>query len=132
MFDAGFCLQTRRATPLFARARTGFCATARIAASPELGGAAKDQVDRVSASIALNFADGNGNYALKDRCRFLDIAYGSRFHPRCRVDILVAKGRLTPGQICPGKERLQRIVRKLIGLIKRSSTRDYHKGKPAC
>ena len=31
----------------------------------------------------------------------------------------------------PGKERLQKIVRMLMGLIKRNSTRDYDKGNPA-
>jgi hypothetical protein len=45
------------------------------------------------------------------------------------LDVLVAKAKLTPEQIRPGKEHLQRIVRMLIGLIKRNSTRDYEKGK---
>jgi hypothetical protein len=43
----------------------------------------------------------------------------------------VAKGKLTPDQIRLGKARLQRIVRMLMGLIKRNATRDYDKGKPA-
>ena len=47
------------------------------------------------------------------------------------LDILVAKAKLPVEQIRPGKERLQKIVRLLIGLIKRNSTRDYDKGKPA-
>jgi hypothetical protein len=43
------------------------------------------------------------------------------------LDILVAKAKLTPDQIRPGKERLQKIVRMLMGLIKRFSTREYEK-----
>ena len=47
------------------------------------------------------------------------------------LDVLVAKGKLTPEEIRLGKERLQGIVRMLMGLIKRNSTRDYDKGKLA-
>ena len=39
--------------------------------------------------------------------------------------------KLTPEQIRPGKEGLQRIVRMLMGFIKRNSTREYHKGDAA-
>src|ERR1700685_374100 len=90
-------------------------------------GEVKDQLDRASTSIPLNIAEGNGKYALKDRCRFFDIAHGSALECAAGLDILVAKAKLTPEQIRPGKERLQRIVRMLMGLIKRNSTRDYDK-----
>ncbi len=90
-------------------------------------GDVRDQLDRASTSIPLNIAEGNGEYALKDRCRFFDIAHGSALECAAGLDILVAKAKLTPEQIRPGKERLQRIVRMLMGLIKRNSTRDYDK-----
>ena len=89
-------------------------------------GDVKDQLDRASESIALNIAEGNGKYSPKDRCRFFDIAHGSSLECAAGLDILVAKARATPDQILAGKERLQRIVRMLIGLIKRHSTREYH------
>jgi len=91
-------------------------------------GDVKDQLDRASASIALNIAEGNGKYSPKDRCRFFDIAHGSALECAAGLDILVAKGKLTTDQIVPGKERLQRVVRMLMGLIKRNSTREYEKG----
>ena len=91
------------------------------------GGDVKDHLDRASTSIALNIAEGNGKYALKDRCRFFDIAYASAIESLAGLDILVAKGKLTPEQIPAGKERLQGIVRMLMGLLKRHSTRDYDK-----
>jgi four helix bundle protein len=94
-------------------------------------GEVKDQLDRASTSIPLNIAEGNGKYALKDRCRFFDIAHGSALECAAGLDVLVAKSKLTPEQIRPGKERLQRIVRMLMGLIKRNSTRDYDKGPSA-
>jgi four helix bundle protein len=90
-------------------------------------GDVKDQLDRASTSIPLNIAEGNGKYGLKDRCRFFDIAHGSALECAAGLDVLVAKARLTTEQIRPGKERLQRVVRMLIGLIKRNSTREYEK-----
>jgi len=92
-------------------------------------GEVKDHLDGASTSIALNIAEGNGKYSLKDRCRFFDTAHGSALECAAGLDILVAKAKSTPDQIRPGKERLQGIVRMLIGLIKRNSTRDYEKGK---
>jgi four helix bundle protein len=94
-------------------------------------GDVKDQLDRASTSIALNIAEGNGKYGTKDRCRFFDIAHGSALECAAGLDVLVAKARLTPDQIRPGKEILQRVVRMLVGLIKRNSTREYERGKPA-
>jgi four helix bundle protein len=92
-------------------------------------GDVKDQLDRASNSVPLNIAEGNGKYTPKDRCRFFDIAHGSALECAAGLDVLVAKGKLTPDQIRPGKERLQKIVRMLMGLIKRNSTREYEKGK---
>jgi four helix bundle protein len=94
-------------------------------------GEVKDQLDRAFTSIPLNIAEGNGKYTPKDRCRFFDIAHGSTLECAAGLDVLVAKGKATPDQIRPGKEILQRIVRMLIGLIKRNSTRDYEKGNTA-
>jgi four helix bundle protein len=94
-------------------------------------GEVKDQLDRASASVPMNIAEGNGKYAPKDRCRFFDIAHGSALECAAGLDILVAKGKLTAEQIRPGKEILQRVVRMLMGLIKRNSTREYDKSSPA-
>ena len=91
-------------------------------------GDVKDQLDRASTSIPLNIAEGNGKYAPKDRCRFFDIAHGSALECAAGLDVLVAKRKLSLEEIRPGKERLQRIVRMLMGLIKRNSTREYDRG----
>jgi four helix bundle protein len=90
-------------------------------------GDVKDQLDRASTSIPLNLAEGNGKFASKDRCRFFDIAHGSALECAAALDVLVAKRKLTRDQIRPGKERLQQIVRLLMGLIKRNSSREYEK-----
>jgi four helix bundle protein len=94
-------------------------------------GDVKDQLDRASTSVPLNIAEGNGKYTPKDRCRFFDIAHGSALECAAGLDILVAKGKLTADQIRPEKEILQRVVRMLMGLIKRNSPREYDKGAPA-
>jgi four helix bundle protein len=93
-------------------------------------GDVKDQLDRASTSVPLNIAEGNGKYASKDRCRFFDIAHGSALECAAGLDILVARGKLTDEQIRSGKEILQRVVRMLMGLIKRNSTREYDKSTP--
>jgi four helix bundle protein len=94
-------------------------------------GDVKDQLDRASTSIPLNIAEGNGKFTPKDRGRFFDIAHGSTLECAAGLDVLVAKAKLTPEQIRPGKESLQKIVRMLVGLIKRNSTREYAKGNAA-
>lgn len=93
-------------------------------------GEVKDQLNRASTSIPLNIAEGNGKFAPKDRCRFFDIAHGSALECAAGLDVLVAQGKVTTEQVRAGKERLLRIVRMLMGLIKRNSTREYQKGDP--
>jgi four helix bundle protein len=88
-------------------------------------GDVKDQLDRASTSISLNLAEGNGKYSNKDRCRFFDTARASALECAAALDVLVAKRKLTLPDIQPGKQRLQHIVRMLMGLIKRNSTRSY-------
>jgi four helix bundle protein len=90
-------------------------------------GDVKDQLDRASTSVPLNIAEGNGKYALKDRCRFFDIAHGSALEFAAGLDVLVAKRKLTLDDVRPGKEILQKVVRMLMGLIKKNSTREYEK-----
>jgi four helix bundle protein len=92
-------------------------------------GDVRDQLDRASNSIALNIAEGNGKFSLRDRCKFFDNAHASALECAAGLDILVAKRKATADQIRPGKETLQRIVRMLMGLIKRNSKRDYDQGK---
>jgi len=43
----------------------------------EAKAAVKDQLNRASTSIPLNIAEGNGKFAIRDRCRYLDFARGS-------------------------------------------------------
>ena len=90
-------------------------------------GDVKDQLDRASTSVALNIAEGNGKFSAKDRCRFFDIAHGSALECSAGLDILVARRKLNIDQVNQGKQSLQLIVKMLMGLIKRNSSRGYER-----
>lgn len=79
--------------------------------------AVKDQLDRASTSVALNIAEGNGKFAIRDRCRFLDFARGSALECAACLDVLVAKRLLERAAISSGKEQLLEIVSMLLGLV---------------
>ncbi|MEY2500737.1 MAG: hypothetical protein QOI07_1071 [Verrucomicrobiota bacterium] len=79
--------------------------------------AVKDQLDRASTSVALNIAEGNGKFAIRDRCRFLDFARGSALECAACLDVLVAKRLVEGPTIRAGKDQLLEIVSMLVGLI---------------
>jgi len=85
--------------------------------------AVKDQLDRASTSIPLNIAEGNGKFAIRDRCRFLDFARGSTLECAACLDVLVAKHSIETAAIVSGKEQLFEIVSMLMGLIKSLTSR---------
>lgn len=75
----------------------------------------KDQLDRASTSIVLNIAEGNGNFSIKDRARFFEIAYGSATECAGCLDVIVARKLAKPEEIVEGKELLKGIVSMLVG-----------------
>jgi four helix bundle protein len=85
--------------------------------------AVKDQLDRASTSIPLNIAEGNGKFAIRDRCRFLDFARGSALECAACLDVLVAKRLAQTGATASGKEQLFEIVSMLMGLINSLTSR---------
>jgi four helix bundle protein len=85
--------------------------------------AVKVQLDRASTSIPLNIAEGNGRFAIRDRCRYLDFARGSALECAACLDVLVAKQLAKDVATLLGKEQLVEIVSMLMGLIKSLSSR---------
>jgi four helix bundle protein len=85
--------------------------------------AVKDHRDRASTSVPLNIAEGNGKFAIRDRCRFLDFARGSALECAARLDVAVAKRLLDESTIQSGKTQLLEIVSMLMGLISSLSMR---------
>ena len=85
--------------------------------------AAKDQLDRASTSLPLNIAEGNGKFSGADRSRFLEIARCSALECAACLDVLVARRLIAAERIVPAKEQLVRIVKMLMGMLKRFSGR---------
>jgi four helix bundle protein len=85
--------------------------------------AAKDQLDRVSTSIPLNIAEGNGKFSAKDRARFFEVARGSALECAACFDVLLVRKLASEKQVVTAKERLARIVQMLVGLLRRFSER---------
>jgi four helix bundle protein len=79
--------------------------------------AVKDQLDRASTSVPLNIAEGNGKFAIRDRCRYLDFARGSALECAACLDVIVAKRLTDTARIASGKQQLFEIVSMLMGLI---------------
>ncbi len=57
------------------------------------GRSLRDQLDRASASVLLNLAEGCGRRAPKDRAHFYSIARGSAMECAGAVDIIAVRGR---------------------------------------
>src|SRR5438034_11291886 len=57
-------------------------------------GGLRDQLDRASASIVLNIAEGAGRSSAPDKARFYAIARGSATECAAALDVLVARGLL--------------------------------------
>src|SRR5688572_6117245 len=70
----------------------------------EAKAAVKDQLDRASTSVPLNIAEGNGKFATRDRCRFLDFARGPALECAACLDVFVAKRLVEPEKVRAGKE----------------------------
>ena len=83
--------------------------------------AVHNQLDRVSTSIPLNIAEGNGKHTEQDRCRFLDIGRGSAFECAACLNVLIARSRIEEDLAAEGKAMLVEVVSMLVGLIRANS-----------
>ncbi len=81
--------------------------------------AAKDQLDRVSTSIVLNIAEGNGKRSYRDRSRYFNIARGSGVESAACLDVLVSRGLIETAEAELGKKQLIEIVSMIGGLLAR-------------
>jgi four helix bundle protein len=82
-------------------------------------GALRDQLDRASVSIVLNIAEGAGRRLSRDKANYFTIARGSATECAAVLDLLLARGLLTPAQHRHGRGLLVRIVQMLTRLIAR-------------
>ena len=87
---------------------------------PRRGYAAlRDQLDRASASILLNIAEGCGRSAPADKAHFYAIARGSAMECAAVLDIALSRGLIDPGLHRHGHGLLVRVTQMLTRLVLR-------------
>jgi four helix bundle protein len=84
-------------------------------------GALRDQLDRASVSIVLNIAEGAGRRTPADKAHFFAIARGSATECAAALELLAARGLVTPQAYRHGRGLLVRVVQMLTRLIERQT-----------
>jgi four helix bundle protein len=77
----------------------------------------RDHLDRAGDSIALNIAEGNGKFSMKDRARFFQFAHGSALECAACLDLFVARRCCDNSAIEGGKLILEEIVKMLFTML---------------
>ena len=77
----------------------------------------RDHLERAGDSIALNIAEGNGKFSLKDRARFFQMAHGSALECAACLDLFVARRCCEQEAIANGKHLLEEIVKMLFSML---------------
>lgn len=83
----------------------------------------RDHLERAGDSIALNIAEGNGKFLLKDRARFFQIAHGSALESAACLDLFVARRCCEQDAVNKGKLLLEEIVKMLFAMLDRLGCR---------
>jgi four helix bundle protein len=83
----------------------------------------RDHLQRAGDSIALNIAEGNGKFSLKDRARFFQMAHGSALESAACLDLFVARRCCEQEAIEKGKLLLEEIVKMLFAMLDRLGCR---------
>jgi len=98
-----------------------FIRTASSIRDTLLGGRAAlaDQLDRAAVSIALNVAEGAGEFARREKARFYRIARRSATECAAILDVALELHLAEKECVASGKNQLQEIVGNLIGLGKK-------------
>jgi four helix bundle protein len=77
----------------------------------------RDHLERAGDSVALNIAEGNGKFSLKDRARFFQMAHGSALECAACLDLFVARRCCEQDAIANGKLILEEIVKMLFVML---------------
>jgi len=94
---------------------------ARLVSNRRMG-ALRDQLDRASVSIVLNIAEGAGRRFARDKANFFTIARGSATECAAVLDLLLARGLLSPADHRHGRGLLIRVVQMLTRLTARHTS----------
>jgi four helix bundle protein len=71
-------------------------------------------LDRASTGVALNIAEGNGKFSMKDRCRFIDHARTAALQAAATLDVFAARHAEWKQKAMEGKGLLVDAVRMLV------------------
>jgi four helix bundle protein len=80
--------------------------------------ALRDQMQRSSASIPANIAEGNGRQRLGDYLRFLSIAGGSLTELQTQIELAVRLGLVGDADVARARSLSEEVSRMLRALIK--------------
>jgi four helix bundle protein len=96
----------------------------------------RNQLDRASVSIVLNLAEGVGRRSARDKAHFYTIACGSATECAAVMDLLLARGLVTPSDHRHARGLLVRVVQMLTRMAqsvsKRSSWQSIARVACAC
>jgi four helix bundle protein len=82
-------------------------------------GSLRDQLDRASASVVLNIAEGAGRRTAAEKASFYTIARGSATECAAILDLLLARAVIASDAHRAGRDTLVRIVQMLTRLVAR-------------
>lgn len=71
-------------------------------------------LDKASTGVALNIAEGNGKFSMKDRCRFIGHARTAALQAAATLDVLAVRQAKSKRDAAEGKRCLADIVRMLV------------------
>ncbi len=71
-------------------------------------------LDKASTGVALNIAEGNGKFSIKDRCRFIGHARTAALQAAATLDVLAVRQANSKLEITEGKDVLANVVRMLV------------------
>ena len=77
-----------------------------------------DQLRRAAISVPSNIAEGLGRMAIKERLRFLEIAYGSLTETTCQLDIARSLGYINDDELTTAENMSTEIGKIMSGLRK--------------
>lgn len=83
-----------------------------------------DQLDRAAVSVALNIAEGAGEFARKEKARFYRIARRSATESAAVLDVVQTLELANSREVGIGKAALLEIVGSLIGLSRKMEAHD--------
>ncbi|MBQ9656366.1 MAG: four helix bundle protein [Prevotella sp.] len=77
-----------------------------------------NQLQRAAISIPSNIAEGMGRFSIKERIRFIEIAFGSLTETMCQLELAETLKYITPEQLHTQEIKIKEIARMLLGLKK--------------